>query len=538
MSMRGRLKQCRRKAGETSERGREVNLEVIREPGFAPMTARKREVCWKFGIPPREAPFAVGENLSVLLKPGSIILLTGASGSGKSTLLNHIAESAREAIWVGRGRFPANRAIVDAVAPRGGLSTTLEILTACGLGEPRLWIRQFSDLSDGERFRAGLARAVGKAFGAGRGACAIFCDEFSAILHRRAAKAVAYNLRKLVTRHGLILVVATTHDDIIDDLQPDQTVSLGTAEPLVIERKVREKPMTLRRRVTIERGTVRDYRLFAPMHYRHRDGLGFVDKVFLLKERGTGEALGILVFAHAPMELSLRNSSTKGRFTRNVRRLNRELRILRRLVMHPNVRGCGLGHEFVRRTLPKVGVRFVECLAAMGEVNPVFERADMRRVGRCPLPKGRLRLLERMKQWQLDPFAADFPRKIARCPRVRKLVEDTVQDWVNATHGRAKCSVRGKGAAQLSQTFRQLLGSPPIYYLWDREGVYPILDNAEKCDPDRETGTGSKVSRQRDRLDTRQNSNSKQRHRPDAKPPGRPESASDTRPPAARKRRR
>jgi len=536
--MHEQLKRGHQKIGETPGQGQKVNLRVIREPGFAPMTARKREVCWKFGIPPRESPFTLGEDLCVTLKPGSIILLTGASGSGKSTLLNHIAGAVREPIWVGRGRFPANRAIVDAIAPRGDLSTTLEILTACGLGEPRLWIRQFSDLSDGERFRAGLARAVGKAFGAEPGACAIFCDEFSAILHRRAAKSVAYNLRKLVTRHGLTLVVATTHDDIIEDLQPDQTVSPGTTEPMIVERRVRNRSMSLRRRVTIERGTVRDYRLFAPMHYRHRDGLGFVDKVFLLKERGTGEALGILVFAHAPMELSLRNSSTRGRFTRNVRRLNRELRILRRLVMHPDVRGCGLGHEFVRQTLPMVGVRFVECLAAMGEVNPVFERADMRRVGRCPLPKGRLKLLERMKEWRLDPFAADFPRKIARYPRVRKLVEDTVQDWVNATHGRGKYSVRGKGASQLSQTFRQLLGSPPIYYLWDRDGVFPILDNAQKCNPDRETDGGSKVNRQRSEFDTRQLRESRERHRPDAKPLGRCRRAAGMTPEMKRKGRK
>jgi hypothetical protein len=263
-----------------------------------------------------------------------------------------------------------------------------------------------------------------------------------------------------------------------------------------------------------------------------------VDKVFLLKERGTGEPLGILVFAHAPMELSLRNSSTRGRFTRNVRRLNRELRILRRLVMHPDVRGCGLGHEFVRQALPMVGVRFVECLAAMGEVNPVFERADMRRVGRCPLPKGRLKLLERMKEWRLDPFAADFPRKIARYPRVRKLVEDTVQDWVNATHGRGKYSVRGKGASQLSQTFRQLLGSPPIYYLWDREGVFPILDNAQKCNPNRETDGESKVNRQRSEFDTRQLRESRERHRPDAKPLGRCRRAAGMTPEMKRKGRK
>lgn len=495
--------------GKASENeGQRIELRIIREPGFAPMTTRKREICWSFGIPPREAPYAIADGLAVTLRPGSIILLNGPSGSGKSTILNAIAEKADQSIRVGCGRFPAGRAIVDAIAPRKPLAIVLEILTACGLGEPRLWVRQFHDLSDGERFRAGLARAVGKAVGNHRKPCTIFCDEFSAILHRRTAKAVAYSLRKLVTRYRLRLVVATTHDDIIDDLQPDETVRLGGTEADIVPREPRRQSMSLRRRVKIERGSVSDYRIFSPMHYRHRDGLGFVDKVFLLKETATDVPLGILVFAHAPMELTLRNRSTSGRFVRNVRRLNRELRILRRLVMHPDVRGCGLGHYFVSKTLPQVGVRFVECLAAMGEVNPVFEKAGMQRVGRCALPKGRMKLLERMKQWNLDPFAHDFPRKISRYPRVRKLVEETIRSWVRTLHGKVQYKIEGKQPVQLSQAFRQLIGSPPIYYLWDREGAYPVVD-------DEVVREDSKADDRRYDLETRGSSGRQTRHRPD-----------------------
>ncbi len=457
---------CRPKPAST------INLRVIREPAFVPMTPRKREVCWNFGIPPREEPFVIGENLSIELRPGTIVMLTGPSGSGKTSLLQAAAEQAGQVIWVGRGRFPIGRAIVDSVAPRKTLATALDILTACGLGEPRLWVREFRDLSDGEQFRASLARAVGRSLD-GRQPVPIFCDEFSAILHRRMAKAVAYNIRKLVSRYHLMLVVAGTHDDVIADLQPDQVVRLDTANQQVVRSRSREKAISLRRRATIVPGSVRDYRIFGPMHYRHRDGLGFVDKVFILKESPRGEPLGILVFAHAPMELALRNRSTAGRFTRNVRRLNRELRILRRLVMHPDVRGCGLGHWFVENTLPKVGVRFVECLAAMGAVNPVFERAGMHRVGRCALPRGRMELLTRLRKWEIDPFSPEFPQKIARFPRLRKLIEETIKSWVDRTQGTAKLRVEGRPPDSLARAFRQLIGEPPIYYLWDERGEFP-----------------------------------------------------------------
>lgn len=458
----------------TAEAGRVIRAQVIREPGVTTMTPRKREICWNYGVPPREAPYAVAEGLTITLRPGSITLVLGPSGSGKSSVLAAAAEKIGRVVWVGVPRESASRPVIDLVAPGKPLSTAMEILTACGLGEPRLWVRAFRDLSDGERFRASLARAIGRALD-GSPQPVIFCDEFTAILHRRLARALAYTLRKLVTRHRLMFIAAATHEDIIPDLRPDEVISLRGKERSVgvVSAEGERQPVSLRERVVIEPGNVRDYHFFGSMHYRHRDGLGFVDKVFLMREKASRDPLGILVYAHAPMELAMRNVATGGRFIRNLRRVNRELRILRRLVMHPDVRGCGLGHWFVRRTLPKVGVRFVECLAAMGEVNPVFERAGMTRVGPCPLPRGRMELLQRLRAWKLDPFAPDFERKVARTPRVRELVIETVRKWLGAMHGPKREKVATWETGRLAQTFRQLIGRPPVYYLWDREGEFP-----------------------------------------------------------------
>lgn len=420
-----------------------------------------------YGLSPQPAPMTFGHGLTLDLRPGTITLLTGPSGTGKSALLGAIGDRCPTARRVDRVAFPPDRAVVDAVAAGAPLADALSILTACALSEPRLWLRRFAELSDGEQFRARLARAVGLDLATAPSG-PLLCDEFAAILHRRAAKAIAYNLRKLVVAHRLCLVVATSHDDLAADLQPDcivQTQRRGQAA-LRCQRPRLGKPFSLQRRLHIEPGRKGDYEYFADMHYRQRDELGFVDRVFLLRDGIGGEPIAIVVYAHPPLELSLRNRATARRFVRNPARLNREMRILRRIVVHPDVRGCGLGHLLVRKTMPMLGVRYVECLAAMGAVNPIFERAGMKRVGVCPIPADRQRLLDEFARLHVDPLSPDFVTRVCRRPTLRRLVARGVFDWYRGTTGGGEARVARQSPRFLAETFRQMIGSRPVYYLW------------------------------------------------------------------------
>ncbi len=503
---------ARQQTGQSTHAGARQSwrrLNVQRQPEALPCSPRTTQVCLRFGISSRPEPFWIVRDLNLPVEGGKIVLLSGPSGSGKTAVLQELnrlggagrgpdrRSSVRSGssagrsmkvstplVDVGRTRMPAGRAIVDLVACEAGLGRSLAILTACGIGEPRLWIRPYAELSEGEQVRARLARALGRAERASRtessgnesGPAVLLCDEFCAVLHRRAAKAIAYNLRKLVSRsepagnsRGLMLVTACTHEDIVADLQPDVTVRLqGGGRYVVSQSTPRQRPISFFRRLRIERGTKADYQVFGAMHYRCTPELGFVDKVFTLRDGVGGEALGVVVYAHGPMELSLRNQATNGRFVRNPGRLNREVRILRRLVIHPDVRGCGLGHWLVRETLGMVGVPYVECLANMGTVNPVFERAGMERIGECPLPPGRQKMWRQLERLKVDPLGEDFAEQVKRRPAVRRVVRQEVFDWLRATTGGGEKRVSRWGPEALAMTFRQLAGSRPVYYLWHR----------------------------------------------------------------------
>lgn len=429
------------------------------------------DVALRFGLSLDPASVTLVGRTNLPCAQGRLTAIVGASGSGKSSVLACLLGRFPQAVCVDRVVFPEDSAVVDTVAPTVELREALRLLGACGLAEAPLWLRRFSVLSEGEKFRTRLAAALGLALERGRSA-PLLCDEFCSGLHRRAALAVAHNLRKIARREKLSIVVACSQEDVLADLAPDVVVRMRGGGRCEIETGASAGgALSLRRRMVIAPGCKRDYEAFAPLHYRATDELGFVDKVFTMREGAAGEILGIVVYSHGPLELALRNRATAGRFVRKPAELNRCVRMLRRLVIHPDLRGCGLGQWLVRRTLPRVGTEYVECLAAMGDVNPVFERAGMARIGQCELSPRRRAALERLSELGVDPHSHDLLEMAGRDRRVRKLVAQVVREWYQATTGGGDVRVERQPPELLARTFRGLVGHQPVYYLWHRRGV-------------------------------------------------------------------
>jgi GNAT superfamily N-acetyltransferase len=96
------------------------------------------------------------------------------------------------------------------------------------------------------------------------------------------------------------------------------------------------------------------------------------------------EPVGVCVFCTpaAGSRQRARYFGTRGTLTGDaLAALNGQLWVLARVVLHPTWRGAGVATAFVRRACELCPVPWVEALAAMGHVNPFFERAGFRRVG-------------------------------------------------------------------------------------------------------------------------------------------------------------
>lgn len=173
-----------------------------------------------FGIAFETGQHVIAENLCLPVERGQVVLFTGASGSGKSSLMR-AASSQLRAVADADGQTLINiddlvlgeRLLIDTLPLP--VDESLQLLAVCGLGEAHLMLRTPAELSDGQRYRFRLALALAQR------PQWILADEFTATLDRTLARVVAFNIRRLADRTGTGFLLATTHEDVAEDLAPD-----------------------------------------------------------------------------------------------------------------------------------------------------------------------------------------------------------------------------------------------------------------------------------------------------------------------------
>lgn len=175
------------------------------------------EVARMFGIgTDREQTIKVIERREITIKPGQVVYITGASGAGKSLLLRQLKEQIEGAIDLAEQQLPKGEPLVDCFDAK--LDEALNWLGTAGLSDAFALLRRPEELSDGQRYRFGLALALAQR------PKVICIDEFCAALDRISAAVVAHNVRRCADRTGMSFIIATSHDDLLEDLDPDVVV--------------------------------------------------------------------------------------------------------------------------------------------------------------------------------------------------------------------------------------------------------------------------------------------------------------------------
>jgi GNAT superfamily N-acetyltransferase len=147
-----------------------------------------------------------------------------------------------------------------------------------------------------------------------------------------------------------------------------------------------KKPCSLLGECIIEDGESADYKKLAGYHYRDTGFPPGVHHIYRARHAASGKTVGVIVYAVPALNLAVRNKIFGDRYkiggsvATNVprsQRLNAEMELIIRVVVHPTFRGTGLGRRIVAETLPLRPYRYIEASAAMGNINPFFERAGM-----------------------------------------------------------------------------------------------------------------------------------------------------------------
>ena len=162
-----------------------------------------------------EVPTPSKEDMEEMNKDNwNILLICGKSGSGKSTILREIYGDVKPI------EYDYDKCVISQF-PRLSEEEACDLLSSIGLASVPTWLRKPQELSNGERARLDIAKAIYDANGG-----IVVLDEYTSVVNRSAAKSMSFALQRYARQKGLKIIIASCHFDIIEWLQPDYVFNL------------------------------------------------------------------------------------------------------------------------------------------------------------------------------------------------------------------------------------------------------------------------------------------------------------------------
>lgn len=136
-------------------------------------------------------------------------VIVGASGTGKSTIAKELFHDELIA-----GFEYKAKSVIDDMPKSAKIDEITRMFYSVGFGSVPSWLKPYAVLSNGEKMRVDLARALlERDF--------VCFDEFTSVVDRQVAQTACLAINKAIKKTSKRFVAVTCHYDILEWLQPD-----------------------------------------------------------------------------------------------------------------------------------------------------------------------------------------------------------------------------------------------------------------------------------------------------------------------------
>lgn len=140
----------------------------------------------------------------------NIGLIVGKSGSGKTTIAKELFND-----FIVENYQYSHDSILDDMPKDVSVNEISLALNSVGFSSPPNWLKPYSVLSNGEKMRCDIARAILE------NKDMFVFDEFTSVVDRNVAQIGSFALQKAIRRSNKKFIAVTCHYDVEEWLMPD-----------------------------------------------------------------------------------------------------------------------------------------------------------------------------------------------------------------------------------------------------------------------------------------------------------------------------